>query len=203
MILFQTEEATTLWIVKSGKQLTSEIFLKTADHFISCFLPSAMPSTEKLELPQREEDVEESSEEEEGNNEEGVALSDIDSDAERDADLVIHHKVHKDNHAALSQALSSIALPIPTLSFHVHMSVTSSEAVSIDINDDLSREQAFNKQALEAALEGRRKLLSEGIPFTRPSDYFAEMIKDDEHMEKVLLLLSGMARLTCYRSAID
>jgi hypothetical protein len=26
MILFQTEEAATLWIVKKGKQLTSEIF---------------------------------------------------------------------------------------------------------------------------------------------------------------------------------
>ena len=149
-----------------------------------------MPSTEK-ERPQREEEdlEEESSEEEEGNGEEeGVALSDIDSDAEPDADLVIHHKIHKDNHAALSQALSSIALPIPTLPFYVHMSVTSPEQVTIDINDDLSREQAFNKQALEAAQEARRKLVAEGIPFTRPADYFAEMIKDDEHMEKVRFL---------------
>ena len=141
-----------------------------------------MPSTEK-KLPQREEEVEESSEAEDG-----VALSDLDSEAEQDADLLIHHKIHKDNHAALSQALSSIALPISTLPFHVHMSVTSLESITIDINDDLSREQAFNKQALEAALDGRRRLLAEGIPFTRPSDYFADMIKDDEHMEKVYFL---------------
>jgi len=31
----------------------------------------------------------------------------------------------------------------------------------------------------------RTKLLKEGVPFSRPKDYFAEMVKEDAHMEKV------------------
>jgi rRNA-processing protein EBP2 len=132
---------------------------------------------------EEENDEEEDREEEE----EGIPLSDIESDAEtgQDVDIVPYQKLYKDNHAALTQALSTIALPISSLPFHVHQSVTSTESVPIDVNDDLQRELAFYKQALEAAKEGRKKLLAEGVPFSRPPDYFAEMIKDDEHMEKV------------------
>ena len=117
----------------------------------------------------------------------GIPLSDLDSDAGEgeDVDIVPYQKLHKDNHAALTQALSTFALPISSLPFHVHQSVTSTESVTIDVNDDLQRELAFYKQALEAAKEGKKRLLAEGIPFSRPSDYFAEMVKDDEHMEKV------------------
>jgi rRNA-processing protein EBP2 len=130
-----------------------------------------------------DQDAEESENEDEN---EGIPLSDLDSNAgEGETDIIPYIKLHKDNHAALTQALSTFALPISTLPFHVHQSITSSEDVTIDVNDDLSRELAFYKQALEAAQEGRKLLLAEGVPFSRPSDYFAEMIKDDEHMEKV------------------
>jgi rRNA-processing protein EBP2 len=140
-------------------------------------------SSENGEEEQADEDEDS---ENEGENDQGVPLSDLDSDAgEGDVDLVPYQKLYKDNHAALTQALSTFALPISTLPFHVHQSVTSSETVTIDVNDDLSRELAFYKQALEAAQEGREQLLAEGLPFSRPSDYFAEMIKDDEHMDKV------------------
>ena len=135
----------------------------------------------------KEEDEDEEAEEEENENNEGVPLSDLESNAGEgdDVDIVPYIKLHKDNHAALTQALSTFALPFSTLPFHVHQSVTASEPITIDVNDDLNRELAFYKQALEAAKEGRKKLLAEGIPFSRPLDYFAEMIKDDEHMEKV------------------
>ena len=136
-----------------------------------------------------EGDEDEDEEDEEDEEEEGIPLSDLDSDAGEgeDVDIVPYQKLHKDNHAALTQALSTIALPISSLPFHVHQSVTSTETVTIDVNDDLKRELAFYKQALDAAKEGRTKLLAEGIPFSRPSDYFAEMVKDDEHMEKVTI----------------
>lgn len=136
-----------------------------------------------------EEDEDEDEEDDAENNENEVPFSDLESqDGEGDdVDIVPYIKLHKDNHAALTQALSTFALPLSTLPFHVHQSVTTSELVTIDVNDDLTRELAFYKQALEAAKEGRQKLLAEGIPFSRPADYFAEMVKDDEHMERVSL----------------
>jgi len=133
-----------------------------------------------------EEEIGEQSEDDDDDEEEGVPVSDLDSDeAEEDADIVPYQKLHKDNHAALTQALSTFALPISTLRFSVHQSFTTSDTEAIDVNDDLNRELAFYKQALAAVKEGRKRLLAEGLPFSRPADYFAEMIKDDEHMEKV------------------
>ena len=156
-----------------------------------------MPSSKKTMKNGKEEEVNESissdeeeigeqSEDEEDDEEEGVPVSDLDSDeAEEDADIVPYQKLHKDNHAALTQALSTFALPISTLRFSVHQSFTTPDTEAIDVNDDLNRELAFYKQALAAVKEGRKRLLAEGLPFSRPADYFAEMIKDDEHMEKV------------------
>ena len=140
---------------------------------------------EELSSDSEEESADE--ENEADKDEEGIPLSDLDSDAGEgeDVDIVPYTKVFKDNHAALTQALSTFALPISSLPFHVHQSVTSTESVTIDVNDDLQRELAFYKQALEAAKGGRKQLSAEGIPFSRPPDYFAEMVKDDEHMEKV------------------
>ena len=54
-----------------------------------------------------------------------------------------------------------------------------------DVNDDLNRELAFHKQCLIAAKAGGYQLKKEGVAFSRPADYFAEMVKSDEHMGKV------------------
>lgn len=54
-----------------------------------------------------------------------------------------------------------------------------------DVNDDLNRELAFYKQSLDAVTEARILLKREGVPFSRPTDYFAEMVKTDEHMGKI------------------
>jgi rRNA-processing protein EBP2 len=54
-----------------------------------------------------------------------------------------------------------------------------------DISDDLQRETALLGQSLGAARRGRALLKTEGVPFSRPNDYFAEMVKPDAHMEKV------------------
>lgn len=55
----------------------------------------------------------------------------------------------------------------------------------IDVNDDLTREMAFYTQALEGTREAYEKLQALGIPFLRPPDYYAEMVKSDSHMLKV------------------
>jgi rRNA-processing protein EBP2 len=148
--------------------------------------PVEEPESDVEELVDEESSEDSEEEDDTDEDENGVPFSDLDSDMEEDGDIVPYQKKpHKDNHAALTQALSTFALPFSTLPFNQHLSVTSSEDVTVDVNDDLNRELAFYKQALEAATLGRKKLLAEGVPFSRPSDYFAEMVKDDEHMDKV------------------
>ena len=41
------------------------------------------------------------------------------------------------------------------------------------------------KQALYSANEARSLATKHQLPFTRPADYFAEMIKSDLHMERI------------------
>jgi rRNA-processing protein EBP2 len=66
------------------------------------------------------------------------------------------------------------------------MALTAKTETSIqDIHDDLQRELAFYQQALDAAQLAKKQLNALKVPFTRPSDYFAEMVKTDEHMAKV------------------
>ena len=53
------------------------------------------------------------------------------------------------------------------------------------MDDDLNRELAFYKQSLDAVKDARSQLRRENAPFSRPTDYFAEMVKSDEHMGKI------------------
>lgn len=118
---------------------------------------------------------------------EDIPVSDLeDLDDEDKEDLIPHQRLTINDTVALTAALKRISLPISELQFSEHQSVTTSEPISIpDISDDLNRELAFYAQSLAAANEGRKKLKVEGVPFTRPNDYFAEMVKPDEHMAKI------------------
>ena len=118
--------------------------------------------------------------------EEDIPLSDIESLAsEEKGDVIPHQRLTINNTAALQRSLKSFALP-SGLPFSAIQSTTSAEPVQIaDIEDDLSRELAFYKQSLDAAKRARSKLKKEGIPFSRPADYFAEMVKSEEQMGKV------------------
>lgn len=53
------------------------------------------------------------------------------------------------------------------------------------ITADLQRETAFYKIALDQVAIARKRAAKFDIPFTRPSDYYAEMVKSDEHMERI------------------
>lgn len=64
----------------------------------------------------------------------------------------------------------------------------------VDVNDDLARELSFYTQALEGTRKAFEKLESTGLPFLRPSDYYAEMVKSDTHMEKVKSRLLAQKR---------
>ncbi|KAL9101151.1 MAG: hypothetical protein Q9163_003553 [Psora crenata] len=119
--------------------------------------------------------------------EDGIPLSDIESlvSSERE-DILPHQRLSINNKAALLRVYDSISLPYASLSFSAHQTLTTPNRVSIpDVHDDLNRELVFYKQCLDAANKGRALLKKEGVPFTRPNDYFAEMVKSDEQMGKV------------------
>ena len=54
-----------------------------------------------------------------------------------------------------------------------------------NVNDDLKREAAFYQRTLHAVKHSLGVLRQCDIPWERPADYFAEMVKSDEHMQKV------------------
>lgn len=51
--------------------------------------------------------------------------------------------------------------------------------------NDFKRETMFHRQAQGAVLDGIARLKKMGIATRRPDDYFAEMAKSDQHMQKV------------------
>ncbi|RDW88572.1 hypothetical protein BP6252_00604 [Coleophoma cylindrospora] len=118
---------------------------------------------------------------------EDIPMSDLeDLDDEEKEDMIPHQRLTINNTTALTAALKRIALPISKLPFSEHQSITTSEPVKIeDVSDDLNRELAFYAQSLSAVQEARGLFKKEGVPFTRPTDYFAEMVKADEHMAKI------------------
>ncbi|KAJ5496739.1 Eukaryotic rRNA processing [Penicillium fimorum] len=131
---------------------------------------------------EEEEEVDQDEEmEDEEEEEEDIPLSDLDED-ERE-DVVPHQRLTINNSAAILSALKRISFIGPQTPFSEHNSLVSKEPIEIeDANDDLNRELAFYKVCQVAATQARGLLKKDGIPFTRPGDYFAEMVKNDEHM---------------------
>mmetsp|Transcript_5923 Transcript_5923/g.7460 ORF Transcript_5923/g.7460 Transcript_5923/m.7460 type:complete len:415 (-) Transcript_5923:94-1338(-) len=144
-------------------------------------------SDEESEEEEDDDDVQEDEkDEEEEEEEEDIPLSDVEID--EDADIVPHTKLTINNMAALRDSLARIELPWSKHSFQEHQSITSAEKTETeikDIYDDTERELAFYKQGLDAVKQGKAALTKLKVPFSRPMDYFAEMIKSDEHMDKL------------------
>ncbi|KAG5285471.1 hypothetical protein AALO_G00003760 [Alosa alosa] len=59
------------------------------------------------------------------------------------------------------------------------------ESGAINAEDDFQREMFFYRQAQATVLEALPKLRKLNIPTRRPEDYFAEMSKTDQHMQKI------------------
>lgn len=55
----------------------------------------------------------------------------------------------------------------------------------VNANDDFQREMFFYRQAQATVLEALPLLNKHGIATKRPDDYFAEMAKSDQHMQKI------------------
>ncbi|KAG9531375.1 Ebp2-domain-containing protein, partial [Aureobasidium melanogenum] len=131
-------------------------------------------------------ELDEDEEEDDDEEDDDIALSDLESVASEDkGDIIPHQRLTINNTAALLRAVKSFALS-SKLPFSENQTVVSDAPTEIpDIDDDLNRELAFYKQSLDAVTKARALLKKEGVPFSRPADYFAEMVKSDEHMGKI------------------
>ena len=111
-------------------------------------------------------------------------MSDLSED-ERE-DIIPHQRLTINNSSAINTSLKRISFINSQTPFSEHNSLISKEPLDVpDPNDDLARELAFYKVCQEAAVTARGLLKKEGVPFTRPGDYFAEMVKTDEHMDRI------------------
>ncbi|KAG0680481.1 rRNA-processing protein and EBNA1-binding protein ebp2 [Pichia californica] len=141
---------------------------------------------ENLEQEKEDDDDDDEEEEEEEEEEEDIPLSEAEFDS--DADVIPHTKLTVNNKVALKESLKRIEIDWKKYPFDESQSLTYNTKVESeikDIYDDTERELAFFKQGLDSAIEGRQKLLALKIPFARPVDYFAEMVKSDDHMDKL------------------
>ncbi|KAI0544381.1 eukaryotic rRNA processing protein EBP2-domain-containing protein [Xylaria curta] len=137
-----------------------------------------------------EEDDDDDDDDDEEDNEADEEIDWADLPEEEREDLVPRTRININNTTGLLNTLKRFAIATDdSTPFASHQSLTSQEptadVIGEDLMDDIKRELAFYAQALDAAKRGRALLKAEGVPFSRPTDYFAEMVKDDGHMEKV------------------
>eukprot|EP00268_Persea_americana_P013714 TRINITY_DN1609_c1_g1_i1.p1 TRINITY_DN1609_c1_g1~~TRINITY_DN1609_c1_g1_i1.p1 ORF type:complete len:300 (+),score=115.56 TRINITY_DN1609_c1_g1_i1:145-1044(+) len=108
------------------------------------------------------------------------------SESESDDELMLNEP-SKDavyNREGILDKLGDISWP-ENLDWMHKLSIDYNQEQEVDVNDDLTRELAFYTQALEGTRQAFEKLQSMGLPFLRPPDYYAEMVKTDAHMEKL------------------
>ncbi|KAF8837853.1 eukaryotic rRNA processing [Paxillus ammoniavirescens] len=144
---------------------------------------SGSESDNEAESGEQEESDEEGGEEGDSEEEEGIALDNIEEGI-LDEDAIPKRKVEVDNTDALRRIRETIQLN-PSLPWTETLVVSFPQTIEVDVDDDLNRELAFYKQALYSADRARTLAASQSLPFTRPSDYFAEMVKSDAHMERI------------------
>ncbi|KAI1155721.1 eukaryotic rRNA processing protein EBP2-domain-containing protein [Nemania diffusa] len=150
--------------------------------------PKSPANKKKTAAVEAEDEAEDEDDDEEDEEDEEIDWADI-PDEERE-DLVPRTRISINNTTGLLNTLKRIAIATDdSAPFASHQSLASAEptadAIGEDLMDDIKRELAFYAQALDAAKRGRALLRAAGVPFSRPTDYFAEMVKDDGHMAQV------------------
>eukprot|EP00761_Pharyngomonas_kirbyi_P001505 gb/GECH01001509.1/.p1 GENE.gb/GECH01001509.1/~~gb/GECH01001509.1/.p1 ORF type:complete len:254 (+),score=71.19 gb/GECH01001509.1/:1-762(+) len=86
---------------------------------------------------------------------------------------------------ALSEAVKRVRSNLDPLPWLDTLSIVGTRPMVDEAQDDLEREVAFYKGAAESAAAGQERLEKGGVPFWRPDDYFAEMVKADGHMQRI------------------
>ncbi|GAA6016045.1 hypothetical protein JCM11491_000651 [Sporobolomyces phaffii] len=128
-----------------------------------------------------EEDDDDEDDDEEGDDEEAEAL--YEELEEADTDVVPVEKNTTNDKAALERVLASIQLKT---NFFDTLTLVNPVPLHVpDASNDLERELEFYKQSLWAATHAEALFTKANLPFHRPADYFAEMVKTDAHMSKI------------------
>ncbi|KAJ2104000.1 RRNA processing protein [Coemansia sp. S100] len=100
-------------------------------------------------------------------------------------DLLPQPKKEYINHKVALRALVD-ELSQKSLNWIQRCDVTSAEPIVVDkTENDLDRELKFYQQGLEAVIQAQLEVKKVGVPFSRPDDYFAEMVKSDAHMARI------------------
>ena len=152
---------------------------------------------DKLDLDKLKEDKGKSDDDDDDDDGEGpVALEDdssVDDDEKDDKDDKEEENPQSNSERVAKKALQIVANELVSakkaMPWPERMDVVSptplpfgkknEEGEIIQIHDDLKREVIFYNMALEAVHEARGKCEESNIPFSRPEDFFAEMVKTD------------------------
>ena len=141
-----------------------------------------------------DDDDEEEEEEENDDDEEEIPLDSLPSSASLSEQALAsrHNRIRINNTEAMQRVYEDMRLDGPSTSGKMPwietMSLVYEHATADEVPDaqnDLDRELSFYRQSLAAAIRGRELVLAAKVSFSRPNDYFAEMVKTDEHMERV------------------
>ncbi|GAA5942181.1 EBP2 family rRNA-processing protein [Sporobolomyces koalae] len=130
---------------------------------------------------EEDDDDEDDDEEEDDEEEEATAL--YEELEEADTDIVPVEKNTTNDKVALERVLASIQLKT---NFFDTLTLVNPVPLHVpDASNDLERELEFYKQSLWAATHAEALFEKADLPFHRPADYFAEMVKTDAHMGKI------------------
>ncbi|KAI0683257.1 eukaryotic rRNA processing protein EBP2-domain-containing protein [Cytidiella melzeri] len=141
-------------------------------------------SEEEEEEEENEQDGAIEEEEEASADEEDAGDVPLDEIESVDEDAVPQQKVEIDNKIVLARIRETIKLD-PSIPWTDTLVVSYPDTIDVDVDDDLNRELAIYKQALHGAQHAKKLAAKHNLPFTRPADYFAEMVKSDAHMERI------------------
>ena len=148
-------------------------------------------------VPDEDDDDDEEEEEEDEENdddEKEIPLDSLPSSASLSEQALAsrHNRIRINNTEAMQRVYEDMRLDGPSTSGKMPwietMSLVYEHATADEVPDaqnDLDRELSFYRQSLAAAIRGRELVLAAKVSFSRPNDYFAEMVKTDEHMERV------------------
>lgn len=158
-------------------------------------LTSATTADDESDEDEEEDEVEEDDDSSDNGGEDGMDVENDDEndDESRSADedevvesqmimqdntvkalkSITAHLVHEKNKLPWAEKYDIIpSNPLP-------FGQVTEDGLVIDVHDDLKREVAFYNLALEAVYSARQKCETLKIPFSRPDDFFAEMVKTD------------------------
>ena len=174
---------------KDGKNASSSA---PKDSLAASILRSGLVPDEDDDDDDEEEEEEE--EEENDDEEEEIPLDSLPSSASLSEQALAsrHNRIRINNTEAMQRVYEDMRLDGPSTSGKMPwietMSLVYEHATADEVPDaqnDLDRELSFYRQSLAAAIRGRELVLAAKVSFSRPNDYFAEMVKTDEHMERV------------------